>query len=132
MDLNVIMDFLQKRMPFFPPAARVLNRVFYGRVVGVMPVHMVTTLYYLVRRQKSSGEALDTVNWLLNHFEVAACNKADLLAACSLPFADFEDAVSAVLAGKEKCECIVSRNLEHFRNAPIRVLSPEQFLAEVS
>ena len=45
-DLNVLLDVLQKREPFYQASAELLAAVETGQVEGYIAAHSVTTLFY--------------------------------------------------------------------------------------
>ncbi len=113
-DLDVMLDFLQRREPFFEDAACVMDAVLYGRVRGVLAAHAVTTLHYFLTRGAEKCRTEEVIGWLLEVFDVAPCTKEVLLAAGGLDMADYEDAVTAVCAQRAACSHIVTRNLSDF------------------
>jgi predicted nucleic acid-binding protein len=46
-----------------------------------------------------------------------------------LGFADFEDAVIAAIARREKADYIITRNIKDYSKSPIPAITPEEFLA---
>ena len=48
LDLNVLMDYAQKREPHFAFSSIVISGVLKGHHIGHIPAHAVTTLYYLI------------------------------------------------------------------------------------
>jgi len=57
LDLNVILDVLQRRQPFFETSARVLALAEKGVIEGSMSAHSITTLFYLYAKAQSDAEA---------------------------------------------------------------------------
>jgi len=124
-DLNVMLDFLARREPFFEDSASVLDAVLYGQADGVLPAHGFTTLYYLLSKSRGNEEAIQAVGWLLAHFEVATCGRSTLVRAQELGLTDYEDAVVAAHAEEADCNRIVTRNAPDFagtRSEPFGVL----------
>lgn len=130
-DLNVILDVVQRREPHFRTSSAVLEAVIDGRDQGAIPAHAVTTLHYIVDRYQDRTTANGAVGWLLRHFEVAGVGKSELAAALAAPMDDYEDAVMAEAAVSAGCEAIVTRNVKDFSRAPLRSLTPEEFLLEL-
>ena len=129
LDLNVLLDVVQKREPFYAASASVLSQVVSGEHSGFLPGHALTTLYYVVQRFGGKEEADGFVDWLLKHLEVVPQSKAQFVRARSLPMTDFEDAAVASAAESAECEVIVSRNVSDFEGSPVQVMTPEEFLA---
>ncbi len=127
-DLNVILDVVQKRERHYQASAAVLSEVVKGQVNGVIPAHAVTTIHYIVARHQNSRIADQTVDWLLRYFDVAVIGRTEMLRARSLAWDDFEDAVVAVAAESQSCSCLVTRNVKDFSDSPVPALTPEEYL----
>jgi predicted nucleic acid-binding protein len=128
LDLNVLLDVVQNRVPHYHDSARVLSLARLGEVQAVLPVHAFTTLYYILAKAAGKAKADQTIDWLLAHFEVAVADKAVLRRARQLPLADFEDAVVASLAEAGQCDHVVTRNVSDFAGSPVSALTPTDFL----
>lgn len=127
-DLNVILDVVQKREPHYRSSAAVLEKVIEGEVAGMLPAHAVTTAHYVVDRYGSPTAANRAVDWLLKYFAIVPVGHAELKRARVLGWPDFEDAVVAVSAEAAKCKAIVTRNVRDFRDSPIAPLTPDEYL----
>ena len=128
-DLNVLLDVIQKRLPHYDASAKALSRVLNGEVDGVLPGHAVTTIYYVVAKYADRDRADDAVDWMVDHFDVEASGKADFVRARSLSMKDFEDAVIAALAERAGCDYIVTRNVTDFAGSPVPAITPLEFLS---
>jgi predicted nucleic acid-binding protein len=127
-DVNVMLDFLQRREPFFENAASVMDAILYGTVEGLLAAHGVTTLYYFLARGAEKRMAGETMRWLLDTFEVASCDKQILTQALSFDMPDFEDAVTAMSAERAGCSHIITRNAGDFVGSCLPALPPAEFL----
>ena len=127
-DLNVLVDVLQKRLPFFAASSKVCGAVAEGTVSGCLPAHAATTIFYLIRRNAPQDVAERGMDWLLRTFDVAPLDKLVLTAARNIRMKDFEDAVVVASAEKEKCDFIVTRNIGDFSASPIKAITPDEFL----
>lgn len=128
LDLNVLLDFFQKRQPFYKHASIVLSEVLKHNLEGVVPTHGLTTIYYIVAKHNSKSRANEVTDWLLAHLDVAIADKEKFIRARNLPIEDYEDAVVASLAEASRCDFIVTRNIADFSNSPIPTLTPEDFV----
>ena len=128
-DLNVVLDVVQRREPHYAAAAAVLSRIVERKFDGVLPSHALPTLHYIVDRFAGRGKAGELVDWLLQHFEVAEAGKTEFVQARNLGFADFEDAVVAACALRARCDLILTRNIADFDGSPVPAMTPEEFLA---
>ncbi len=130
LDLNVLLDYAQKREPFYTHSKIVISEVLKKNAIGFLPGHAVTTLYYLVSKHIDKQKADAFTDWLLQNFEIAATEKPAFIRARTLVMPDFEDAVVASLAQDENCDFIISRNISDFTNSPVPALMPEAFVRQ--
>lgn len=127
-DLNVVLDVVQKREPHYNASAAVIGRVTDDHTAACLPPHAFTTLHYLVSRHQNEKTANRVVDWLLRYFEVAGTTHRELRRARTLDWPDFEDAVVAAAAESHSCTQIVTRNVRDFSDSPVLALTPEEFL----
>lgn len=129
-DLNVVLDVVQRREPFYAASAEVLSQVLQDEVTGFLPGHALTTLHYIVRRHAGGQKADEMVDWALAHLEIIPQDRASFVRARSLGLQDFEDAALTSAAEAADCEQIITRNVADFAGAPIPATTPEEFLAQ--
>ncbi len=127
-DLNVLLDVLQKRQPHYHASGAVLSRLVSDEVMPVVPSHAVTTLYYVIAKFAGRPKADEAIDWMLDRFEIAPCTKETFIRAREIAFEDYEDAVVACLAQQAGCEAVITRNVADFATSPVQALSPEEFL----
>jgi len=128
LDINVLLDVVQNRQPHYADSAAVLSAARTGEFTAVLPVHAITTVFYLVEKASGALTAGQVVDWLLQHFDVPPADRAVLVRARAIPMTDFEDAVVASLAERHQCDYIVSRNAADFVGSTVRALTPADFL----
>jgi len=129
LDLNVLLDVVQDRVPHYRDSAEVLSRARAGEIQTLIPAHAVTTLHYVLAKAAGQPKADQTVDWLLAHFEIAAAGKDTFRRARQLALADYEDAVVASLAEATQCIHVITRNETDFAGSPVAAISPTAFLA---
>ena len=129
LDLNVVLDVLQHREPFYRASAGVLSKIVRGEASGFLPAHALTTIHYIVRRYADPQAADDAVDWLLANLEVVPQDRSIFLRARGLRFADFEDAALASAGEAAGCTRIVTRNVADFAGSPVPAQTPEELLA---
>jgi predicted nucleic acid-binding protein len=127
-DLNILLDVLQKRAPFYEASAGILAAVETGRIQGYLAAHSLTTLFYLVQKDKSSAEARATITNLLQFIQVAPVDQGTIEQALNLDYRDFEDAVQMISAVQCKVDCLVTRNVKDYKPALLPVIKPVDFL----
>ena len=129
LDLNVLLDVVQRRDPHFGASAEVLAKAVRGEVTAVVPSHCLTTLYYIIAKHADKVTADQVIDWVLSRLEVRSVEKDGFLRARSLGMGDFEDAVVVAVAESTSCDYIVTRNIADFNKSSICALTPSEFLA---
>jgi predicted nucleic acid-binding protein len=128
-DLNLVLDVLQKREPFYAASAGVLACAETGLVEGLVAAHTLTTLFYLVAKDQSAERARVALTELLQFLSVAPVDQAAIEQALNLPYTDFEDAVQMMAAVQAGAQYLVTRNVQDYRAGPLPVLQPAELLA---
>ena len=131
-DVNVVLDTLLRREPFYPAAARLLAAAEQSQVHGFLCSSSVTTLCYLVAKQTGSLAAKGVIRRVLHVFAVAPVNQFVLQSALQSQVTDFEDAVLCESAYHAEVDAIVTRNTAHFAFSPVKIYSPEGLLMWLS
>ncbi|WP_444819276.1 PIN domain-containing protein [Treponema denticola] len=131
-DLNIILDFLNKRN-FHEEAANIINMCVEKKLFGFIAAHEITTLsYFLLKEKKDKNKAADIISALLDMFNIIPIDEKILREALFSPVKDYEDAVIEVSSVKNSIDYIISRNLGDFKSARIQVFTPEQFFIKES
>ncbi len=128
-DLNVILDVLQRREPFYDRSACVLASAETAAVDGWVAAHSLTTLFYLLARYQSAEQARVVLTDLLTFLSVACVDHAVIEQALNLPYPDFGDAVQMMAAVRCDTHYLVTRNVRDYRFGPLPVLQPAELLA---
>ncbi len=131
-DLNVLLDVIQKRKPHFGASAKVLALVASNKLNAYLPAHCLTTLHYIIEKHTDTTTANSAIDWVLGKLNIQPERERDFLRARSLPMNDFEDAVVAAIAESSGCESIITRNVNDFCKSPISPITPEEFLATLA
>lgn len=127
-DVNVLLDVLLRRQPFYWTAARLLAAAEQSQVQGFLCTTSLTTLYYLVAKQVGPPAARQATQHLLQIFALAPVDRLVLQSAIQSAVTDFEDAVLCESAYHADVDSIVTRNTAHFRFSPVKVYSPDGLL----
>lgn len=128
-DLNIILDVLQRREPFYEASARLLAAVETKVIEGFIAAHSITTLFYLIQKDKSSAEARASITNLLQFLKIAPVDQSTIDQALNLDYGDFEDAVQMISAVQCKAEYLLTRNITDYRPALLTVIQPVDFLS---
>lgn len=128
-DLNVILDVLQKRRPHFTDSAAVLAYAEQGITAGLVAAHSWTTLFYLYAKDQSPELARVRLTDLLQFLSVAAVDQTVIEQALNLPYRDFEDAVQMMAAIRSGARYLVTRNVSDYKAGPLPVIQPAELRA---
>lgn len=130
-DINIILDVLQMREPFYEASARLLALVEAGQVQGYIAAHSITTLFYLIQKDTSSAQARANITSLLQFLEIAPIDQTTIEQALNLDYQDFEDAVQMISALQCKAEYLITRNISDYQPALLPAIQPVDFLGTV-
>lgn len=130
-DLNLILDMLQNREPFYAKSARVLACAESGLIEGFVAAHTITTLFYLIAKDRSTDMARVALTELLHFLSVATVDHTTIEQALNLPYNDFEDAVQMMAAVQVGAQYVVTRNTQDYKAGPLPVLQPAELLTMV-
>ncbi len=129
LDTNVVLDLLLAREAFVEEAREIFIFLENLEIQGYLCATTVTTLHYLIGKEKSKKEADEITETLLKLFHVTEVNKEVLLSACTDNGVDYEDAVIYSSCAKDSIEHIITRDKRGFKNTEISTLTPKEFLA---
>ena len=127
-DLNVILDVLQEREPFYEASAGLLAAVETGMIEGYLAAHSLITLFYLIQKGKSSADARAMITNLLQFLKIATIDQSTIEQSLNLDYRDFEDAVQMIAAIQCKADYLITRNIKDYKPALLPVIQPIDFM----
>jgi predicted nucleic acid-binding protein len=131
-DLNVLLDIAQNRLPHYRASEEVLHRARAGEYEAVLPGHAITTLHYIIEKWSNTHLANQTIDGLLADFIIHSSDKTNFQRARQLQLKDFEDAVVASVAEATGSDYIVTRNAPDFAGSPVPPMTPTEFLEAIA
>jgi len=131
-DVDVVLDVLAVREPFFAPAANLWAEIEKKNVLAYLAAHSITTIFYLIRKARGRDFATKCIEELLSVFEIAPVAKSTLSLALRSDVKDFEDAVQSVTAKEIRADQIVTRNTKHYKTSEIPAVTPDLYLATLN
>ncbi|UCH97408.1 MAG: PIN domain-containing protein [Candidatus Aminicenantes bacterium] len=127
-DLNVLLDFLNKREDH-RQAALIVDLCVKKRVKGYICAHEFTTLSYFLHKERGNIQRVRyALTSLLDIFTTIPVTEKILRDSLDSPINDFEDAVVEVSSMKKKVEYIITRDMSDFNSSRVKALTPSQFL----
>ena len=130
-DLNILLDVLQHRDPFYTDSASVLAAAERGQIHASIAAHTVTTLFYLIAKDQSASVARAIIAEILSFIHIAGVTQATIQSALLLPVTDFEDAVQLAAALESQVDYLVTRNLKDYPETRIPVVAPAELITLV-
>ncbi len=128
-DINIVLDVVLARTSWAEEAANLLSAVETGSADGYVAGHTVTTLHYIVAKQRDRRAATAAVSDLLGILAVVPLAHADFQRALLLGLRDFEDAVQTAAALRIGADYLITRNTGDFTGCGVDVRSAGEVLA---
>jgi predicted nucleic acid-binding protein len=129
LDINVILDVILAREPWFQDAALLLSAIEEQRAEGWVASHTPPTIHYLVQRDRTRKIAARAITDLLRIVQVVPLSNPDFQQALVLELRDFEDAVQAAAALRIGADALVTRNQRDFHAVDLLIRTPGEILA---
>ncbi|MBI5473616.1 MAG: PIN domain-containing protein [Ignavibacteriae bacterium] len=127
-DLNVILDVIENRKEHVGFSSAVISALSREGIPAFIPSHCVTTIHYRISKVLGKNKADDSIDWLLEFFDVLPEDRDVFMHARKQRLNDFEDAVVASVAELNHCNFIVTRNVSDFENSRVKSVTPAEFL----
>jgi len=131
-DTNVILDALMNRAPWAEAAQELLRVIAAGKIKGCIIASQTTNIFYLLHRQGMDEATVKTIIQKLSEaVSVVGVTPADVQEALTCPMPDYEDALLACCAKRQKAAFIITRNERDFKQSPVKALSPQAFIQQL-
>lgn len=129
-DTNIILDVLCKREPHLANSLAILKLCPAG-ITGIINHKQTADIFYVLKRQSVDVSEIKTIiHKLSDNLKIVDAAGADVKPALDSDIKDYEDALLAFTAKRQKAEYIITRNEHDFANSPVPALSPQDFLEE--
>ena len=111
LDINVVLDYLQQRDPWYPLAKALFLAERQEKVDLFIAANTVATLHFLIRKKDSKKKALAKIEILLQRLRVADVTGAVIARALQMGLDDLEDGIQAGAAIDAGIPVLVTRDL---------------------
>ena len=128
LDTNVVIDVIAAREPFVADSRAIFNLCETGKAEGTVSALTLCTVSYVLRKFVSPGTMRTKLSELRNILSPIDLSVSLLDKAISSSISDFEDAVQFYTAVYSEADYIITRNIKHFPQDNIPVLTPTEFL----
>ena len=127
-DTDIILDVALAREPFFSSSKTILAMAENNIIIGSISSNCVANIYYILRKSGGDNKARKFILNIVKYITVIAIDHQNVLEALKSKFSDFEDALQHSSAVENRCEYIITRNIEDYKSSKIKVLLPEEFI----
>jgi predicted nucleic acid-binding protein len=128
LDANVLVSVLNKEYPLFTYSSRILSLASHPKFeVYTSPLCLAIAFYFAEKKHKSVL-AKQKIDILCEHIKIAE-NLTDgvIKTLSNKKIHDFEDGLEYYAAEENKCNCIVTEDIEDFYFSEIEVLDCKGF-----
>ncbi len=131
-DSNVVLDYLQDRMPFADDACAIWKMCESRKVKGCISVLTFADIVYIMRKWLDASQIEQLLTDLSGVFSFVSLTEEDIGRAASLHWKDYEDAIQAVTAERLRCDAIITRNTRDFMGSVVPAVTPKEILEKNS
>lgn len=128
LDANILVSVLNKEYPLFTTTSRIVSLADNAKfTVFTSPVCLAIAFYFAEKKHKSLL-AKKKISILCDHIQIADANKSTVLQSLKNPaIHDFEDGLEYYSALENKCDCIITEDINDFYFSKIEVIRSEAF-----
>ncbi len=128
LDANILVSVLNKEYPLFTTTSRIVSLADNPKfTVYTSPVCLAIAFYFAEKKHKSIL-AKKKISILCEHIKIADANKNTVMQSLKNPAVnDFEDGLEYYSALENKCDCIITEDIDDFYFSKIEVVRSEDF-----
>lgn len=128
LDTNILVSVLNKEYPLFTTTSRILSLTDKkGFTLYTSPVCLAIAFYFAEKKFKSIM-AKNKIQLLCEHIIITAINENIVFKTLQTSaINDFEDGLEYYSAVENKCDCIITEDIDDFYFSKIEVLRSEEF-----
>lgn len=128
-DANIVLDILEKRVPFYEASNDVLSLCASKKINGCIAFHSVSNIFYILRKHYSAEDRRRLLLGILDFLQVVNVNHENVRHALERnDFSDFEDCLQDECAVQNNADFIITRNVDDFTSSNIPAITPSDFL----
>jgi predicted nucleic acid-binding protein len=131
-DINIVLDLLSRRDPFFEDAATLFSMADNLQIELSVSSLTVANASYTLLRQMNSRKAKSVLRKLRLILKILPLDDKIIgLALNDETFSDFEDGLQYFTALENRQDLIITRNLKDFKNSKLPVMTAGQYIESV-
>lgn len=128
LDANILVSVLNKEYPLFTTTSRILSLTDKkGFTLYTSPVCLAIAFYF-AKKKFRSVKAKSKIELLCEHIQITSINQSIVFKTLQTSaINDFEDGLEYYSAVDNKCDCIITEDIDDFYFSKIEVLRSEEF-----
>ncbi|MCF7859936.1 MAG: PIN domain-containing protein [Candidatus Cloacimonetes bacterium] len=127
-DIDIVLDVLAKRDPFYNSAAQLFTLMDEGKVDAFTTPVVFSNLFYILSKFKNRNFAHSSLRKLRLLLKIVQVDEKVIDLALNSEFRDFEDAIQFYSAKLHELDFIITRNVKDFVSGDLVVLTAEDFI----
>jgi predicted nucleic acid-binding protein len=127
-DTNVLIDLIDKRVPFYNDIAIISTMAEEQQLKLVASSISFVNTFYVLSKNLDATVVINSLKKYRLICEVSNIDEIIIDKSLISNFNDFEDAVQHYSALHHKCNLLITRNKKDFKNSEIPVMTPTEFL----
>jgi predicted nucleic acid-binding protein len=131
LDTNVLIDFYNKREPFYRDAFKLRVMQEFGDVELWASVQSFSDISFVLRDVADTEKLQQAFLASLSFLRVCSLDQGDLEKVCHASWADLEDCMIEQCSKKIKAEYLLTRDPKGFSKSAATVLNPSEFFTAV-
>ena len=133
LDTNIIIDYLLFRGDEAMAIEHIFESSMDESVILYIAAHSLTNIYYILRKEYSSGERKQLILNLCALCRVAEINSECIEDSISNNYAvDLEDSLQIRCAVETKCDYFLTRDFELFEKSPVKTILPHEIVKKIN
>ena len=128
LDADVILDLFIRREPHHAEALRLFSRLRRAKFRCVTSPLVIANVHYVLGRLRTKRYALGRIGRLRRLVGVAPLTEAEVDAAITSPYRDFEDSVQYHCALAAGFDTLITRNTRDYPKGRLNIVTPRQYL----
>jgi PIN domain. len=127
LDTNIVVDIISRRAGY-EDSLNVLRYCEVKKAEGFVSTATVLDVMYILRKHVSPEDVKEAVQTFIAIVDVVDVKKSDIVGAFNSEMTDYEDAVQALCAKRNRADYIVTRNFSDFSKSSVPAILPGDVL----
>lgn len=128
LDANILVSVLNKEYPLFSTTSRIISLADKNKFLMYTSPVCLAIAFYFTEKKFGTLKAKNKIHLLSYHLKITTVNETTVSRTLQTPaINDFEDGLEYYSAFEEKCNCIVTEDVDDFYFSKIEVLRSEEF-----